>query len=236
MRPTLAALAAAVIALLLGAPALAQFDVPAGTSIRERIAGQLLSAEGAPAPEPGDQLAAFFDGTVVGVFSYTDEDTTRAFELLIFGDNPGTPGIVEGPSRGDRVEIRFFDSSANQIRTDVVVENPNGERFNYRYAGEEVPPILDDLPIPIDLTPTQNLNFRVGVAAGGGGGGGDDDDPAGDYDVNGDGEINTRDAALVLRIVSGASRGVGSDTIARADVNNDNVVNTADAIAILQNR
>jgi len=224
-----------MVALACAAPAFAQqFDVPASTPVRERVTGQLLSAEGAPAPEAGDQVAAFFDGEVVGLFSYTDENATREFDILIFGDYPESRGVVEGPTQGDRVEFRFFDSSANQVRTDVIVENLDGERFNYRYAGEEVPPILDDLPIPIDLTPTRNLNLRVGVAGNDGGDGGGDS--AGDYDVNADGKINTKDAAVVLRIVSGGSRGVSSETIARADVNNDNVVNTADAVAILQNR
>lgn len=222
------------MALVLATPsARAQFEQPGQSSVRERLTGEMLSAEGAPTPEAGDQVAAFFQGEVVGLFTFTSETSGRQFSFVVFGDNPST-SEVDGPRQGDRVEFRFFDSSANQVRTDIRVENTQGEAFNYRYGGEEVPPILDDLPIPIDLTPTRNINLRLGVQPGGGGGGGGE--PSGDFDVNGDGTVDKRDAALVLRIISGASRGVSSSVVARADVNGDGVVNTQDAIDILRNR
>lgn len=217
-----------------GATALAQFDVPTGTAVRERITGQLLSAEGAPAPEAGDQIGAFAGNQIVGIFSFSGETATREFSIVIFGDLETTNDVVEGAKRGQAIVFRFFDSSANTERTDVVVESPNGERYNYKYAGEEVPPVLDDLPIPIDLTPTRTLNLRVGVTGGGGGDG--DGDPVDKYDVDGNGKIEVADAAMVLRVVTGATRGVSSDALERADVNGDGAVSTADAIEILQNR
>lgn len=221
--------------LLLGAPALAQFDVPASTAVREKITGQLLSAEGAPAPEAGDQIGAFVGDQVVGLFSFTGETATREFVIIIYGDLQTTNDVVEGAKRNEVITFRFFDSSANTDRTDVVVEAPNGERFTYKYAGEEVPPILDDLPIPIDLTPTRTLNLRVGVTGGGGGDGGDGD-PVNRFDVDGNGKVQVADAAIVLRIVTGATRGLSEDSLGRADVNDDGVVSSADAIEVLQNR
>ncbi len=221
--------------LLLSAPALAQFDVPASTAVREKITGQLLSAEGAPAPEAGDQIGAFVGDQVVGLFSFTGETATREFVIVIYGDLQNTNDVVEGAKRNQVITFRFFDSSANTDRTDVVVEAPNGERFTYKYAGEEVPPILDDLPIPIDLTPTRTLNLRVGVTGGNGGDGGDGD-PVNRFDVDGNGRVQVRDAAIVLRIVTGATRGLSEDSLGRADVNDDGVVSTADAIEVLQNR
>lgn len=216
-----------------GGAAMAQFDVPSSTAVRERISGQLLSAAGAPAPESGDQIGAFVGNQVVGLFTFSGEVTTREFNILIYGDLTSTTDSVEGAKRNEAVAFRFFDVSANTERTDVIVETPNGERFNYRYAGEEVPPILDDLPIPIDLTPSRTLNLRVGVTTGGGGG---DNDPLNKFDVDGNGKIEVADAAMVLRIVTGATRGLGEAVVDRADVNGDGAVSTADAIEILQNR
>ncbi len=216
--------------------ALGQFDVPASSSVREKIVGQFLSADGAPSPASGDQIGAFAGGKVVGLFSFTGEVASREFTITIFGDLPATSDVVEGAKLNEAVTFRFFDASANAERTDVVVETTGGERFNYKFAGEEAPPILDDLPIPIDLTPTRTLNLRVGVATGGGNGDGGSTDPAGKYDIDGNGKVEVADAALVLRIVTGSTRGLGKDAIGRADVTGDGVVSTADAIEILQNR
>lgn len=234
VRQLRSALAALVAGAALCAPALAQFDVPASTSVRERITGNLLSAEGAPNPEPGDQIGAFTGDQIAGLFTFSS-DSAREFSVVIYGDVASTTGVVEGAKRNEAVTFRFYDLSANTARTDVVVETTNGERFNYRYAGEEVPP-LDDLPIPIDLTPTRNLNLRVGVTGNGGGGGGGDDEPVNDFDVDGNGKVEVKDAALVLRIVTGATRGLSDEVIGRADVDGDQNVTTSDAIAILQFR
>lgn len=215
--------------------AMAQFDVPAATVVREKITGQFLSAEGAPAPEAGDQIGAFVGEQVVGLYSFSGETATREFVIIIYGDVQSTNDVVEGAKRNAAVTFRFFDSSANTERTDVVVESPNGERFNYKYAGEEVPPVLEDLPIPIDLTPTRTLNLRVGVTTGGGGGGGDGD-PVDKYDVDGNGKVEVSDAAMVLRVVTGSTRGISAEALERADINGDGIVSSADAIEILQNR
>jgi len=216
--------------------ALGQFDVPASSSVREKIVGQFLSADGAPAPASGDRIGAFAGGKVVGLFSFTGEVASREFTITIFGDIAATTSVVEGAKRNEAVTFRFFDASANAERTDLVVETAGGERFNYKYAGEEVPPILDDLPIQIDLIPTRTLNLRVGVATGGGSGDGGSADPAGKYDIDGNGKVEVADAALVLRIVTGSTRGLSKDAIRRADVTGDGVVSTADAIEILQKR
>ena len=209
--------------------ATAQFDTPLATSVRERIAGELLQAEGAPTPEPGDQLGAFFAGELVGAFTFTSQTVGKQFSLTIYGDDPATTQN-DGPSLGASIEFRFYDSSTNDVRTDLRIENLSGEPFNYRYGGEEVPDGFEGLPLPIDLTPTLALNLRLGAVPL------DAAESSLNYDVNGDGKISTRDAALVLRMVSGASRGLSADEIRRADVNADGVVNTTDAIEILTNR
>lgn len=217
---------------LFAQPVLAQFDTPLSTPIRERVAGELLRTVDAPTPEPGDQLGAFFEGELVGVFTFTSQTVDNQFSLVIYGDDPAT-AQRDGPVPGARIEFRFFDSSTNDARTDLRPENLRGEPFNYRYGGEEVPDGFEGLPLPIDLTPTLAMNLRLGAAP-------LDSPESGassmDYDVNGDGKVSTRDAALVLRIVSGASRGLSADEIRRADVNRDGVVNTNDAIEILTNR
>lgn len=234
-------------ALWLAAPkALAQpFDPPAQTNVRERIAGSLLSAPGAPAPAAGDQLLAFFNDTLIGVHTFTsDQEDPRAFELLLVGDDPNTE-VVEGPRRGQQVQLRFFDASTNFVRTDVAALNEDGEVFNLTFQGQEVIAITDPdgnpLPIPIDLTPRRTLDAVIGQSAGapgGGGGGGGQDGGAGgaSFDVDGDGKVTRRDAAVVLRLVIGARRAVSDEEAARADVNGDGVVDTRDAVAILKSR
>lgn len=221
---------AAIVPFVFVAPVFAQFGTPGSTPVRERLTGRMLSAEGAPVVAQGDQLGAFVGETLCGSVTF---GSTNEFTITIFGDNTTTT-IVEGPKPGEAVSFRFYDASANATRTDVRVENLTGEAFNYRYAGE-ASSIPDGLPIPIDLTPTRNLNMRVGATSGGGGNG--TGTPKNKYDVDGNSRIDTADAAMVLRIVTGGgSRGVADEVIARADVNGDKQVTTADAIEVMQNR
>jgi hypothetical protein len=215
----------------------AQFDTPASSDVRQRVAGDLIS-QGGPTPEAGDQLGAFSGNLLVGKHTFT---SGTEFAFVLFGDEDGTTE-VEGAKNGDRIEFRFYDASANVTYRGLGIKNEAGETFNYRYSGTVLPPF--DLPgFPIDLLiPTQPLDLVVtsnpddsGFGTGGGGGGGGDDEPAGDFDVDGDGKVTTRDAALVLRIVAGSSS-ASEEEIQRADVNGDQVVSTDDAIAVLRNR
>ena len=219
-----------VLTLCLAAPCAAQFGTPAATTIRERLTGQFLSAEGAPAPAQGDQIGVFFNNTAVGVFPFNSD--SRSFSVVVYGDNPDTPA-VEGPRVGQTVTFRFYDASTNSTRTDVRAENTEGEPFNYRYNGQ----FVFEIPgVPIDLTPTRTLNLRLGATQGGGGGGGGGGDAANKYDVDANGKVDTADAAAVLRVVLGGGRGLSDDTIERADVTGDDQVTTADAIEVMRNR
>ncbi len=236
-------------AVATAAPVAAQpFDPPAQTNVRERIAGSLLSAPGAPAPAAGDQLLAFFNDTLIGVYTFTsDQEDPRAFELLLIGDDPNTEA-VEGPTRGQPVQLRFFDASTNFVRTDVAALNEDGEVFNLTFQGQEVIAITDPdgnpLPIPIDLTPRRTLDAVLGKSASGSGGGGGAPSTGSpgagtggaSFDVDGDGKVTRRDAAVVLRLVIGARRAVSDEEASRADVNGDGVVDTRDAVAILKSR
>lgn len=219
----------AVVSALLGAQgALAQFTAPSPSPVRERLNGVLNSASGAPAPEAGDQLAVFAAERLIGLHTFTSgQSNNRSFSMLVFGDNPDTQA-VEGPASGARMAFRFYDSSTNETRTDVGARNPQGESLNLTFQGE----LVIELPgVPLDLTPTREVNALLGVTGGGGGGG-----SGINYDVDGDGAVTKRDAALVLRIVLGARRGVAADVIGRADVNGDGAVTTDDAIEVLRNR
>jgi len=227
------------------------FDPPATTSVRERITGLLMSGPGAPAPEPGDQLLAFFNDTLLGVHTFTsDQADPRSFDLLVIGDNPNTQE-VEGPKVSQPLSLRFFDASTNFVRTDVAALNTNGEVFNLTFQGRAVIEITDTngvpLPIPIDLTPRRNLDALIGgdAAKVGGAGGkvvtgakGKSGASGGSaaFDVDGDGKITRGDAIIVIRLVIGARRAVSDQAASRADVNGDGVVNTKDAIAILRSR
>lgn len=190
--PSAAVLAAAT-------PALAQFDAPVASNVRERVTGSLLRTNDGPQPEAGDQIAAFFGDRIVGRFVVGSDNTpVNQFAMLVYGDVPNTTA-VEGVPVGQRVTVKFFDISANRVLDNARFENTAGEAFNYVYSGQQLPPI--DLPGGIDLTPTRNLNVRLGVASGGGGG---PTTPGTRGDVNGDGKINSDDAALILRaVVSG---------------------------------
>ena len=254
----------AVPLLACAGEAAAQFGTPGSTSFRERIVGDLLEGGGGEnptiTPETGDQIGAFFNGEVVGVFAYTD--ASRDFSVTIFGDDPDTEQ-VEGPSRGDAVEFRYFDSSTNQTLT-LTVLNPQGEVFNFNFQGVEV---FDVPGLPLDLTPTRTFNLRAGAptgggSSGGGGSGGGGAAPGGGTDINGDGGTDVRDAAIILRALSGAVRPgsrafrdlgvmvtdpVRSDPapegmiqlsadalLGRCDVNNDGLVTSADAVVSLR--
>ncbi len=214
--------------LALAAGSLAEFGTPDTSDVQERVTGEILPSDEGITPEPGDQIGAFFEDKLVGVFTITSS-TAGEFSFVVYGDDPGTAGDVEGPAFGAQAQFRFFDSSTNQTIPMTVV-NLAGENSLYVFQGSEA----IDLPVVLpgfDLIPVQNINLRIGAveAPGGDGGGGAD---AGKYDVNADGRIDTADAAAVLRVVTRAT----SDHADRADVDGNGVVNTRDAVAVLQAR
>lgn len=221
-----ARLVAPVIMLgLPAAPAAAEFGVPGSTPIQEKVVGALVSAEGDPTPEAGDQIGAFVDEQLVGVFSYTSSEP--AFAVLVFGDNPETADIVEGAKLGQKVTFRFFDSSTDK-ELPLSPVNAQGELSNYLFAGSE----LVDLPVPLpglDLVPTRQLNLAFSQSTGGGDGGAGDGETV-DYDVNQDGKVDNLDAAEILHIVIGGS----SEHQERADVDGDGVISSRDAIAVIR--
>ena len=193
--------------------------------------------DGGPIPEAGDQIAAIFKGNVVGLFTFTSETGTDSYEILVFGDNPST-NEVEGPKFGQIITFGFFDSSRNIQRENVVALNQRGESIRLRFEGEEVLAIPG---LPFDFTPTPDgpIDLRLNVednSSGGGGGGGGTGTPSGQFDIDADGKVTTRDAAAVLRVVVGAKRGLTSEQLKSADVNGDGTVDTNDAIEILRNR
>ena len=225
---------------LIPAPALAQFEqIAPQTEIVQQLEGLLLSAEGAPAPEPGDQVAAFFGDQIIGVFTFVSgQADPRAWNMLVFGDDPNTQ-TNEGPAFNDIITFRFFDISTNMTRLDVAPRNAQGEIINVAFRGERTFRLPIDIPgappFPGAPGPDPPFDLVLGVAAPAPppGGGGNNPTPHGNPDVNGDGAVDKRDAALVLRVITGAMRGVTAAEAARADVNNDGVVNTRDVIAIL---
>lgn len=228
----------AAMAFLLGGTAQAQFEQPAESQVRERLIGAVIVGEDAPTPEPGDQIGVFFEDVAVGLFVFTSQqDDPLAYEVLVFGDDPST-NLTEGPGVGDPITVRFFDSSTNSILTNVAVLNDSGEAVNLTFQGDLVPVIPG---LPLDLTPTRNFDIRLGQGGGGDGdgdgdgdGGGGGGSPTGDPDVNGDGRIDRKDVALVIRIYISGERGVDSAAISRADVNGDGTVNADDAIAVIR--
>lgn len=229
--------------------AAAQFSAINPGLVRERISGTAFPGESAGVIEPGDQLGAFFEDQLIGSFSFTGS-TGPEFDLVITGDNPDT-AEAEGPSVGDPVEIRFFDSSTNFTIPDIRVETAGGERFNLTFQGQAVPSIPG---LPIDFTPSRELNVRIseGQGSGGGGGGGGDGGngggtPGRGLDVNGDGEVTREDAATVIRAIaasrvsdrSGAAdtvrgRLVTAQELQAADVNQDGVVSSQDVMAVIR--
>lgn len=218
----------------------AQFIPSGGTAVRERVAGVLRLAPDAPIPRDGDQLAAFFDGKIASeVFQFTVASAqSLEFSIVIFGNDPGSEE-VEGPSVGDAVEFRYYRASTNMVYRRLGTLNVEGEVFNYVFNGLELPDFIDGFPFPIDLIPTAPLDLRLtgnpedsGGSLGEGGSGEGEGPP--NYDVNRDGRVNVRDAAEILRVMSGASFRVVAPS--RADVNRDGRVDMRDVIAVMRNR
>jgi hypothetical protein len=232
------AITIAIVALCAPLSAAQGFGIAGSTDIRERVAGAVLLAEGVAPIEVGDQVGLFAGGELIGSFAWASGDDTAEFSVLAFGDIPQT-AIIEGATDNQVVKVQFYDSSTDTFREDVRLENAQGEGVTYRYAGEDVPPLPIDLP-GLDLTPTRALNLHIGVQSNNNSGGGDGGSGGGvsgpSKDVDADGKVTTRDAALVLRIVTGRGTGVSADTISRADVNGDGTVSTSDAIEIMRNR
>ncbi|TVQ31701.1 MAG: hypothetical protein EA376_08540 [Phycisphaeraceae bacterium] len=232
-RSLILAVAGLFVGALAAAPALAQFSPPGQqTSIQERIIGVMLPTDENPdPPQPGDQLAAFFDDEIIGLYAFTsDQDDPRSFRIRLFGNDPETEA-TEGPNVGQAVSFRFFRSLTNTVINAQVIEPGSGQPFNFTFQGSEVPPF--DFPdLPIDLVPQRNFNMRLGAASGNGGNGGGGGGDGPNYDVNGDGRVTREDAALVIRIMVGARRGLSEDVIRRADVNGDGTVDSKDVIAI----
>ena len=235
-----------VVAFLFTGVAPAQFDnIGQATDVVEQFDALLLSAPGAPDPEPGDQIAAFFGEQQIGFFAFTSTQADpRAWSMTIFGDNPDTPD-KEGPAKNDIVTFRFFDSSTNTVRTDLAPTNAQGEVITVIFEGAFTFQFPLDIPgaPPFPGAPGPSIPFDLvlGVAApttgSGTGSTGDSTGSTGaSKDVNGDGTVDKKDAALVVRVLVGASRGVSATDAARADVNGDGVVNTRDVIAILSPR
>lgn len=228
-------LMSAVLAFL-PSTAFAQFDQPLVTFVRERIGGNFLPDSDGPTPEQGDQIGAFFEeDVIVGFFEFDEEDAeAREFSITLYGKlNASDPG--NGPARGQRVTFAYFDSSTNQTIS-LRVLNSSGETVNFTFQGQEIPSIdipgfnFGELLTPsrvFDLAPTTASGGDGGDGGGSGGGGGT---PAGNPDVNADGNVDRRDAALVLRIVIGGP--ATSAERGRADVDGDGAVTTADAVEI----
>jgi len=217
--------------------ALAQFDSPPtpASEVRSRIVGEVTSESGAPTLDSGDEIAAIFNNTVVGLQQFGGGESPAALNLVVFGDDPETPE-QEGPPNGAQITFRFFDQSTGMIRNNVVALNSAGEVSIVRFQGDRID---IDVPLPPDLLiPVQEFDLRLtaedGSPGDGGGGGGGGGSAQGDPDVNGDGTIDKRDVALVLRAVIGANRRLTDTQRARADVNGDGVVTTADAIEIIR--
>ena len=223
-----AAVIAAIAVGVWSASAHAQFETPSSTNVAERITGTYITGPNGVSPDAGDQIAAFDSDGVAGVFQF-DASGDASFSIKIFGDDPNTEE-KEGPKVGDKVTFQFFDDSTNS-QFEIVAVNGNGEKVNITFQGVETPDLPIELP-GLDLTPTRVFDLTEGTSGGGGGGG--DLGESANYDVNGDGRVDSEDAALVLRVVMRGSAAVEEG--ANVDVNGDGQVTTADAIAVLQNR
>ncbi|MCR9215860.1 MAG: dockerin type I repeat-containing protein [bacterium] len=227
---------------LLAGESLGQFVPGGGTLVRERVAGVLRLSSDAPVPVDGDQIAAFYNGQIVSeVFQFTVESAeSLEYSVVVFGDDPSTEE-QEGPAVGETVEFRFYRQSTNVVYKRLGTLNQGGEVFNYQFNGQELPDFIGDLPFPIDLIPTAPLDLRLtndpedsGGSVGGGDGDGGEVDDTPNYDVDGDGRITIKDAAEILRVMSGASFRVVP--AARADANKDGKVDIRDVIGVLRNR
>jgi len=214
----------------------AQLDNPTESSILENLSGSVLSAPGAPIPEPGDQIAAVFGGEVVGLHVFlSSQSDPLAYSMDVFGDDPDT-NPVEGPRRGQRIQFQYFDSSTNSVRSDVAVVNDAGEVVNIVFEGD----VAINFPIDIPGVPqlpggvSRTLDILIGAQVDTGGGAGVVSE--GSFDVDGDGKVTKLDAAIILRLVTGARGNMDQAIISRADVNGDGVINTRDAIDLLRSR
>lgn len=237
-RPVRLALAAALAAAI---PAAAQddpgFGIPGETPVQERIVGELVFADDGPTPEAGDQLGAFFNDQLVGAFTI-DDPAELEYSFIVSGDDPATDDLVEGPTTGEIVTFRYFDASTNTALTNVTAINNSGEALTYTFAGED-PMIPPGFPFPDDLIPlpTATFDIRVGgqdSGGGGGDGGGGDGGGSASLDLDGNGKVDVKDAAMVLRVVAGSR--AASVAAGAADVNGDGRVDVDDAVFILQRR
>jgi len=232
-----------ILPFALVSAAAAQFEEPISSDVRERLSGLFVETTGGPTPEPGDEIGVFFDDQTIGFFEFASD--SLEYVVDVFGDDPETDS-VEGPTQGQPIELRFFDVSTNET-IDLDALNAQGEVFNLTFQGQEVPQVIldffgEDSDLADVLIPSRIFSVRAAGTSGGDGDGGNGDGdgdgnggggtPAGDPDVNNDGSINERDAALVLRVVVGST--VSSEQRARADVDNDGTVTTRDAIAVLR--
>ena len=220
--------------ILVTPEASAQFDQPIVTNVRERIGGEFIPGSSGPVPEEGDQIGAFFNDTVsVGFFEFDAEAAaSREFSITLYGKtSQSDPG--NGPARGQRVAFQYYRSSTNET-IPLRVLNARGDTVNFTFQGQEVPPI--DIPgfnFGDLLTPSRAFNLAPATGDGGnggGGGGGGGGTPSGNPDVNGDGVVDRRDAALILRIIIGGP--ATQEERGRADVNGDGVVDTRDVIEV----
>lgn len=222
------------LCLILVTPeASAQFDQPIVTSVRERIGGEFIPGSSGPVPEDGDQIGAFFNDTVsVGFFQFGAESAqSREFSITLYGKvSQSDPG--NGPARGQRVTFKYYRSSTNET-IPLRVLNARGDTVNFTFQGQDVPPI--DIPgfnFGDLLTPSRAFNLApaTGDGGNGGGGGGGGGTPSGNPDVNGDGVVDRRDAAIILRLIIGGP--ATQEERGRADVNGDGVVDTRDVIEV----
>ena len=255
MHKAIPTLSFALASLAPGSLVLAQFDAVADGIVLERIGGEALPGLSATEIEPGDQLGAFFNGTLIGSFNF-DSNSGAEFDITLTGDNPRTDA-VEGPLVGEPVEFRFFDSSTNFVIENIRVETAGGERFNFTFQGADLNEIFnaeEPLPFPPELfIPSRNFNVRItegggpGTAPGSGGGNGGDGSGGAGFDVNGDGEVNRLDAATVIRAIAASNINVSSEVgdslrarfvsageLMAADVNGDGVVNARDVTAVIR--
>lgn len=260
MRTPVLSLIVSVLAVWSLAPmALAQFGTPGATAFRERIIGAIVAGDSGLVTDEGDQLGAFFEDELIGAFTFAGSDP--AFQLTIFGDDPDTP-VSEGPIRGQRLTLRYFDASTNSTQ-EMEPLNGQGEVFNLTFQGIEV---FEVPGLPLDLTPSRNFDARPAGSSGGGGGGGGGggEEPPGGVgtDVNGDGTTDMKDAAIILRCLGGAARAGSrafvdlgilveggatemetpagvirlsvSQLLRRCDVDNNGSITTRDAVVILR--
>ncbi len=243
--PEGAGLGSALLLGLCGGVASAQPIVPEGNLIMF-ISGELLSADGEPAPEPGDRVRAVVAGESFEFAFSSGQSNARAFEIQIIGDDPDTEE-VEGPQNGDDLSFEFFDSSRNVVRVDVAALNDAGETVSVDFEGEQsisipigggdLPPdfggVVRELDLILGVLPPGGIDGGGGGGNGGGGSGGGGS-TGGNPDVNGDGKVDARDTAMVIRSIVAGPALRSFQQLNAADVDGNGVVNVADAIRIVR--